>query len=195
MPASRFERQHLRALGRRVRALREVREWSLKRLAANAGVSVAAIQKIEAGAANPSLLTVIAIIEVLGGSVDQIISASRKPDRTVNVVRGTLDAKSAGTTVLSATLDRCRMDCRLIALAAREQFRAGKLPSAGPLFGYVLDGGLRLIFDDADPLRLATGDTFHITADTAVKWSNPLARRSLILCLADSGNDGSVGTG
>lgn len=193
MSASRFERQHLRELGRRIRALREAHKWSLKRLSTNAGISIAAIQKIEAGAANPSLLTVIAIIEVLGGSVDQIISASRKPDRTVSVVRGTLDAKSAGMSALSATLDKHRMDCRLIALTAREQFRADNLPSGWPLFGYVLDGGLRLSFKDAEPLRLATGDTFHITADTTVEWSNPLSRRSLILCLADSGNGSNVG--
>jgi transcriptional regulator with XRE-family HTH domain len=91
-------------LGRRIRNLRDARKWSLKHLSGNCGVSIAAIQKIEAGAANPSLLTVIAIIEVLGESVDQLISASRKLDRTVNVVRGTLDLKSSGCTDLSARL-------------------------------------------------------------------------------------------
>jgi transcriptional regulator with XRE-family HTH domain len=174
-------------LGRRIRNLRDARKWSLKRLSANCGVSIAAIQKIEAGAANPSLLTVIAIIEVLGESVDQLISASRKLDRTVNVVRGTLDLKSSGYTDLSARLGQQRMNCQLTALAAREHVDSDDLPTGGPLFGYVLDGGLRLSFEENDALQLTTGDSFHITADTAVEWSNPLSRRSLILCIADRG--------
>ena len=191
-PGTRFERRHLRSLGQRIRALREARKWSLKRLSANCGVSIAAIQKIEAGAANPSLLTVIAIIEALGESVDQLISSSRKPDRTVKVVRGTLPMRSAGNTDLSADLVQRRMDCRLVALSSRQHIDADDRPAAGPLFGYVLDGGLRLSFEDGASQQLATGDSFHITAETAVEWSNPLSRRSLILCIADSGKNGSL---
>src|SRR5258708_12626510 len=88
----RFEREHVRILGRRIRALREARKWSLQRLSVNSDVSIAAIQKIESGAANPSLLTVIAIIEALGESVDQLISASRNAHRMLTVVRGKLPA-------------------------------------------------------------------------------------------------------
>ena len=76
--SSDFGREHLRSLGRRLRELREARSWSLKRLSAESGVSVAAIQKIESGDTNPNLLTVLAIADVLGESVDRLVVASRK---------------------------------------------------------------------------------------------------------------------
>ena len=182
----RFEREHLRILGRRIRALREARKWSLQRLSVNSDVSIAAIQKIESGAANPSLLTVIAIIEALGELVDQLVSASRKPDRTVRVVRGELPARSAGAVDLSPALADRRMHCSLKVLAARQRLKTADMgPGDEPLFGYVLDGALRLSFADGDVVQLAVGDSFHASADTAAEWSNPVARRSLVLCIAD----------
>ena len=51
-----FGRKHLRSLGRRLRQLREACSGSLQRLSAESRVSVAAIQKIEAGEASPSLI-------------------------------------------------------------------------------------------------------------------------------------------
>jgi transcriptional regulator with XRE-family HTH domain len=182
----RFEREHVRILGRRIRALREARKWSLQRLSVNSDVSIAAIQKIESGAANPSLLTVIAIIEALGESVDQLISASRNADRMVTVVRGELPARSTGEVDLSPALANRRMHCSLKVLAARQQpesVDAGK--GEVPLFGYVLDGALRLSFADGDVEQLAVGDSFHASADSSAQWSNPASRRSLVLCIAD----------
>ena len=193
----RFEREHLRRLGRRIRALREARKWSLQRLSVNSDVSIAAIQKIESGAANPSLLTVIAIIEALGESVDQLVSASRKPDRTVRVVRGELPHRSAGAVDLSPTLADRRMHCSLNVLAARQRLKsAGVGPGGEPLFGYVVDGALRLSFVDGDVVQLAVGDSFHASADTSAEWSNPAARRSLVLCIADRDEkNGSTNSG
>jgi transcriptional regulator with XRE-family HTH domain len=43
-------------LGQRIHALREAKGWSLRRLSANSEISVAAIQKIEAGSANPMFM-------------------------------------------------------------------------------------------------------------------------------------------
>ena len=91
--SSDFGREHLRSLGRRLRELREARSWSLKRLSSESGVSIAAIQKIEGGETNPNLLTVLAIADVLGESVDRLVAVSRKASQISNVVRGTLPAR------------------------------------------------------------------------------------------------------
>ncbi len=113
-----FGREHLRSLGRRLRELRGARSWSLKRLSAECGVSVAAIQKIESGDTNPNLLTVLAIADVLGESVDRLVAASRKASQISNVVRGALPLRSLGASTLPA-LDHPRVKGRLIALAGR----------------------------------------------------------------------------
>jgi transcriptional regulator with XRE-family HTH domain len=180
-----FGREHLRSLGRRLRHLRETRSWSLKRLSAESDISIAAIQKIESGGANPSLVTVLAIAEVLGEPVDRLIAASRKASRTVNVVRGVLPVGMTGAISLEPRLTRPRMYGQVITIPARNRMDAKDTPTSGAVFAYVLDGVLRLSFADGQCEQLATGDSIHVIGELPVEWSNPVQRRSLVLCLAD----------
>ena len=53
------------------------------------------------------------------------------------------------------------------------------------LFAYVLDGSLHLRFPDGTVEQLGTGDSIHVAEELPVEWINPLARRSLTLCIAD----------
>ena len=179
-----FGRERLRALGRRLRELREVRRWSLKRLAKESGVSVAAIQKIENGETNPNLLTVLALADLLGESLDRLIAVSRRASEASNVVRGALPGKSLNTNPLPS-IDRPRMQSRLIALAGGTSLKPSEMPRDGALFAYVLDGSLQLEFADGTSEQLATGDSIHVTQALPVQWSNPLSRRSMTLCIAD----------
>lgn len=186
----RFKRAHMLALGNKIRALREARHWSLSRLSKNAGISVAAIQKIEAGTSNPSLVTIVAVIDALGASVDKLVSEVRQLDHGVTVVRNLLATK-AGTSVslLSDRADR-RMGCRVIAMSSRQ--KPEDTVTGKPLFGYVLDGGLRLGLSDGETIELGAGDAFHAGADASPDWSNPLSRRSIILCINDAGGGKSA---
>ena len=184
-----FGREHLRSLGRRLRELREARSWSLKRLSAESNVSVAAIQKIEAGEASPSLLTILAIAEVLGEPVDRLVAVSLKASRTVNVVRGVLPVQANGSVALEPRLAQPRMNSQLIALPGLRRLDAEDVASSGALLAYVLEGGLRVVFADGQSERLATGDSIHAAGELPVEWANPLPRRSLILCIADRRSD------
>jgi transcriptional regulator with XRE-family HTH domain len=180
--SSDFGREHLRSVGRRLRSLREARRWSLKRLAGESGVSIAAIQKIESGESNPSLLTVLAIAEALGESVDRLVAASRKASQLSHVVRGASPERPFGSIALPA-LHHPRIKSRLIALAPRSSL--DDIPKDGALFAYVLDGSLQVRFADGTLEQLGTGDSIHIKDELPVAWSNPLTRRSLTLCIAD----------
>ena len=186
----RFKRAHVLALGNRIRALREARRWSLSRLSKNAGISVAAIQKIEAGASNPSLVTIVAIIDALGASLDKLISEVRQVDHGVTVVRNLLQTTS-GTSVslLSDRADR-RMDARVIAMSSRQ--KPEDIVTGKPLFGYIVDGGLCLSSSNGETTELSVGDAFHAAADTCPAWSNPFPRRSVILCINDASDGKSA---
>ncbi len=184
--SSDFRREHLRSVGRRLRLLREARRWSLKRLAGESGVSIAAIQKIESGESNPSLLTVLAIAEVLGESVDRLVAASRKASQLNQVVRGVLPERPLGAIALPAP-HHPRIKSRLIALTARASL--DNIPKDAALFAYVLDGSLQLRFGDGTVEHLDTGDSIHVADELPVAWSNPSARRSLTLCIADRRTD------
>ena len=179
----RFQRAELRALGRRIRVLREKRNWSVRRLSAISGISVAAIQKIEAGSSNPSLLSVASIMEALGASVDQLVQGARNSESAAKIVRGSISDRPRADAPLSAGLDQPRMLGRVICLSSRE--RRANTESSAPLFGYVLDGAFQLLFDDRQEALLSVGDTFHLAKNTSADWINPLPRRSLVLCLKE----------
>jgi transcriptional regulator with XRE-family HTH domain len=189
--SSDFGREHLRSLGRRLRELREARSWSLKWLSAESSVSVAAIQKIESGETNPNLLTVLAIADVLGESVDRLVTVSRRASQISNVVRGALPARPLGSISLPS-LDRPRIRSRLIALAGRASLEHVEIPKDGALFAYVLDGALQLHFSDGTTEQLGTGDSIHVTEGLPIEWVNPLTRRSVTLCIADRRSDSAV---
>lgn len=170
----------MRSLGRRLRELREARSWSLKRIAAESGISVAAIQKIEAGDTNPSLLTVLSLAETLGEPVDRLIASSRAASSTVTVSRGVLPDVSAA---LAEDLAQPHMDARLLVLPARRAVDGE--PAAAPMFYYLLDGEVRFGFADGGGEVLRTGDALHVAAGEAPRCTNLLARRSRVLCIVD----------
>lgn len=180
-----FRREHLKSFGRRLRQLREARSWSLKRLAAESGVSVAAIQKIEAGEASPSLLTILTVVDVLGEPLDRLIADSRQAEKAVKVVRGSLPKGGAAVQALSDGLAEGVMAASLVTLPARGAVKADALPTGAPLMAYVLDGALDVGLDGGGRQKLTVGDALHASDPAPSDLANPLARKSVILCLGD----------
>ena len=180
-----FGRNQLRSLGQRLRRLRETRAWSLKHLAAMSGVSVAAIQKIETGAASASLLTVLALSEALGEPMDRLVRTSRRDARFTKIVHTALPRQPVATVDLTGDLADPMLKARMLTLPPRGQRAFGSDPAAGPMFAYVVAGAIELKFADGNVGRLAVGDAVHLSLPEAMSWSNPLQKKALILCIND----------
>jgi transcriptional regulator with XRE-family HTH domain len=177
------------ALGREFRRLRESRAWSLKRTARESGISVAAIRNIEGGSANPSLLTVLRLAEVFGRPLDQLVAASREAVKVIKLVNGALPRSVEGLLDLTAMLTDRSMAAHLVSISPRGDVR--DLPIKAPFFGYLLEGSLVLTFDDGHVERLQPQDAVHVSSRFPSRLTNPLARRSVLLCLADLRNQRS----
>lgn len=158
----RFGRSELKAVGRRLRLHRVAKGWSLRRLSEVSGVSVAAIRKVELGESNPGLLTILALLEALDKPVDRLIGEIAERERSIHLVRAGDCGRAAGgakTVPLSAGLGRAAMAGRHVRLEAGETLSAA---GGRPMFGYVLDGTVRV-----DPVEGAVetcgeGDAFHL---------------------------------
>ncbi len=175
-----FGEEQMRSLGLRLRELREARSWSLRRLALESSVSVAAIQKIESGETNPSLLTVLALAEALGEPVDRLVAASLANSAASTVTHGVLPDTSGD---LKGIATAARLGSRLMVIAAR---RSVTTPGPEhPRFFFVLDGSLRFNFSDGTTETLQTGDSMHVAAGHSVRCANMLQRRSRLLCVLD----------
>ncbi len=183
-----FGRDQVRVLGKFLRRAREERNCSLKRLAAESGVGVATIRKIESGTANPSLLTVVAMTEALGVSIDQAVAASRVAHPINDLVHGCTmadgDGRSAMSDLTQDLLDP-RLSVRLLAVPPGAALARTAQPDSAPLFAYVVGGTLRLAFADDTIEDLRIGDAIHLKDELPMAWSNPAAQHALVLCVSD----------
>ena len=77
-----------RALGRRVRALRQARQWSLEKLAERAGIHSTYLSSLERGYRNPTLNLLVALANALSVPLpklmDGIESGGDKNERARN---------------------------------------------------------------------------------------------------------------
>lgn len=172
---NRFNRGELKAVGRQLRLFRTAKGWSLKKLSEVSGVSVAAIRKAELGESNPSLLTVLALVEALDESVDRLIGMVLNAGEQVRLVRAA-DHDGAGTDIsLSEGISRRRMAGRKVALAAGESLSVAGAAQPSPMLGYVLEGGIVLTRADGESDVCGRGDAFHVldpTSDTILGDTN-----------------------
>ncbi len=158
----RFNRGELKAVGRRLRLRRIAKGWSLKKLSEVSRVSIAAIRKIELGESNPSLLTVLALVEALDEPVDRLIGEVLESGERIQFVRATEDAAAPDDVPLSDDLPSRMMAGRRVALAAGEILTPTEQAASCPLFAYVLDGEVVLSRADGQEDSCRRGDSFHV---------------------------------
>ncbi len=184
-PDGGFGRAQLRAVGQRLRQLRETRSWSLKDLSGKSGVSVAAIQKIETGTANTSLMTVFALSEALGEPMDSLVRASMLEARTTKVVHVAIPRKPINGFELTGSLSDARVKGRLVVLGPVENRMFTGGPDTSPMFIYVMEGKVRITFADGQDETLGTGDAMHLSLPEHMTWSNPFKKSAQMLCITD----------
>ena len=183
----RFGRSELRAVGRRLRLHRVAKGWSLKRLSDVSGISVAAIRKVELGESNPGLLTILALLEALDKPVDRLIGEIVERERSIHLVRAAdleraaadgAAADGAATVPLSAGLGKAAMAGRHVRLKAGETLAM----TDRPMFGYVLDGTVRVAPADGPAESCDAGDAFHLLSQAhgAVRGGSAGARLVLV---------------
>ena len=162
-PRQKFDRADLCGVGRRLRLLRIGKGWSLKRLADVSGISVAAIRKVELGASNPSLLTVLSLVEALDEPIDRLVAEVRQKGERIRVVRAEEGAKNLAVPVdLSLQIDDASLRGRRIELPAGGPLQAAMPDESGPLFGYVVEGEVVLHCADGRDEICRRGDAFHV---------------------------------
>lgn len=182
---SRFDRAHLRRVGRRLRILRMKHGWSLEKLARESGVSVAAIRKIELGKSNPSLLTIVPIVESLREPIDHLVNLAHEHEDQIQITRAA-DAASlhpGDRLEVSDNLSEPEMRGEHVRVAEDRSLElATSKEERPPVFGYVLDGAVDIRRSSGDVVTCHAGDSFHILRlkDGAVKGTPPEGARVLL---------------
>src|ERR1700710_2168825 len=102
----------IRCIGRQVRAIREKSGRTLAQIAKAAGLSERAVRELEAGRTNPSISTLVSIVNALGVKLDDLIPEARRsaPEPDYTPASATVRA----TTRLPRELPDARMKARIL---------------------------------------------------------------------------------
>jgi transcriptional regulator with XRE-family HTH domain len=181
----RFGRDDLRLFGRYVRERRTAGGITLRELAERSGVSIAAIRSLETGGANPSLPTVIEVIEALGTTIDRALAAVRAARGRVVVTRAANQA-SQGCTALSDGISQAALQGEACVLPVESVVSVPEAMALNASLCLVVDGALMVSTDAGDRVRIETGDTYHAEPRTVRSWANVGNRPVRLLCVADT---------
>jgi transcriptional regulator with XRE-family HTH domain len=170
------------AIGPKVRELRQQLGLSLQQLATRAGVSAAAIHKVERNDMVPTITTLLKLATALGRPIGHFVDAAPPQAQlavhTPAAQRPTLSAPAAGVelAVIGGSPERFGAAGEVVTLAPGAEFGAEVAPRAGEQLLLVLDGKLAVEVG-GERYTLHRGDALHYPTDHRYRWSNP-GRRS-----------------
>ena len=169
--------QAVSGIGAKVAAVRAERGWSLQQLATRAGLSPAAVHKIEKSGMTPTITSLMKVATALGKSVAFFIEESDSL-RPVTVVRS--DERSRLYTSKQG-LELQNISGRygpffVAGAEATVEPRAdsGPVPMTHPGEELVvLLAGQMEFTIDGEPYTLGEGDSIHFRANRPHSWANP----------------------
>lgn len=141
----------LATVGRRLRSLRRQREATLAALAAETGISVSTLSRLESGERRPTLELLLPLARVYGVTLDELVDAPATGDPRVHLRPVT----SAGMTRVPLTRRAGGIAAYKIVLPAGSRRRDHEPRThEGYEWLYVLNGRLRLVLGDHDVVLL-----------------------------------------
>jgi transcriptional regulator with XRE-family HTH domain len=166
------------AIGPRMRELRLQRGLSLQQLAERAGVSAAAIHKIERNGMVPTITTLLKLADAfdrpVGWFVDEEGPAAGPVAFTAAADRPVAFSPQPGVEMaaVTGTYARFLLDGSVATIEPGAGSGLGEGERQGEELVFVLDGELE--FDvDGRVYRLGEGDALHLRTDRPHHWSNP----------------------
>jgi transcriptional regulator with XRE-family HTH domain len=167
------------ALGSKVAAARAERGWSLAQLAQRAGLSPAAVHKIEKSGMTPTIASLMKIAAAFGKSVSYFIDEPSTPD--VIVVRAD-DRADVYTSKQGLELKNISGRYGTFEIAGAEAVAepfadSGPVPMSHPGEELVIvtEGEMHFTVD-GERHDLAAGDSIHFRTRLPHSWANPTDR-------------------
>jgi transcriptional regulator with XRE-family HTH domain len=179
-------------IGAKVAKARAERGWSLAQLAERAGLSTAAIHKIEKSGMTPTIASLMKVAAALGKSVGFFVEEI-EATRPVTVIRGS-ERSRLYTSKQGLELQNISGRYGPFWVAGAEAFvdpgaDSGPEPMSHPGEELVLMLEGRMIFTiDGDSYELDAGDSIHFRTVRPHSWANPEQQPARAIWLAIRGS-------
>jgi len=175
-----FGPKELRRIGHQVRMARERERLTQNQVANAAGISPRAIREVEAGRSNPALATIVAIVDQLDLTLDELVEAARSAPPGPDITRAA--EVGDGETALVRTLADPRMTSRIV----RQSEPTAVVAHPGNAAFYHVLAGTIAVDVDGHALRLKRGDSLHVDAGVDGNW-RPEGGESRVLIVEAGG--------
>lgn len=165
------------SIGPRLRELRLQQSLSLQQLAERAGVSAAAIHKIERNGMVPTITTLLKLADAfdrpVGYFVDEEADGAGPVAFTPAPARGAAYSPHAGVVAqsISGSYARFFLDGAITTVEAGAGSGTGLSQNQGEELLFMLEGTLAFQVDGID-YRLGAGDALHFRTDRPHRWEN-----------------------
>lgn len=165
------------SIGPRLRELRLQQSLSLQQLAERAGVSAAAIHKIERNGMVPTITTLLKLADAfdrpVGYFVDEEADGAGPVAFTPALARGAAYSPHAGVEAqsISGSYARFFLDGAVTTIEAGAGSGAGLSQNQGEELVFLVEGTLRFEVDGID-YDLRPGDALHFRTDRPHRWEN-----------------------
>ena len=165
------------SIGPRLRELRLQQSLSLQQLAERAGVSAAAIHKIERNGMVPTITTLLKLADAfdrpVGYFVDEEADGAGPVAFTPAPDRGAAYSPHAGVEAqsISGSYARFFLDGAVTTIEAGAGSGAGLSQNQGEELVFMVEGTLRFEVDGID-YELRPGDALHFRTDRPHRWEN-----------------------
>lgn len=178
-----------RTIGRRVRAGRIERGWTLDVLAQRSGVSRRMLVNVEQGTTNPSIATLLRLADALGIGLPALVGPDEKNHETVTVRRASeapamWTSPAGGSAVMVAgTPPPDVIELWDWRLSPGDEYRSDAHRDGTRELLLVLSGTVDLVVGDTTH-TLRTGDSADFEAGAPHAYRNPSTSRRARFCLA-----------
>ena len=165
------------SIGPRLRELRLQQSLSLQQLAERAGVSAAAIHKIERNGMVPTITTLLKLADAfdrpVGYFVDEEANGAGPVAFTPAPERGAAYTPFAGvlSEAISGSYARFFLDGAVVTVEPGAGSGADVAQHQGEELVFLLDGRLEFLVDGIE-YQLRPGDALHFRTDRPHRWSN-----------------------
>ncbi|WGD50793.1 XRE family transcriptional regulator [Bradyrhizobium sp. CB1650] len=181
------------AVGRRIRDLRRVRQFSLETVAERTALSIGFLSQIERGLSSPSLRVLATLADVLGVGIAALFGASPSRDGASDQVvtrelqRPELKLWRTGVSkqLLSPASAENRLNLFLVHLEPGGSTGDELYTHDGEEAGLVLEGEMMLTVD-TETWSLKRGDSFRFASRRPHRFSNPAQHAKAVVLWVNS---------
>lgn len=165
-------------LGKKLKELRQVRDWSLAEVSKRSGVALSSLSRIETGKMTGTLESHLKVARALGVRLSELYASIDVPGPAVEVRQAEdpsdqiAAGKGAALSVLTSTPLQKKMLPALLHLAPKKSAQKQQGPAGSERFLYVLKGQLEAAVGD-QTARAGAGETLYLQASHPHTLSNP----------------------